>query len=276
MFTGCLWCASVGSQHRARRHAHHCYNSNSTITQRTRMTRSALFFVSASLALASANAAATGADPTCDAALDAHNSIFSTDCVAVSGACPASCLASFEALETSCAGKKYSDTQEVDGVDVEVALDWNTDKATYLHSYQATKNLFGDDDECCEVIHDYQLTHINDCNEAYNNVNWDVFFGYYCNEPKSTDSVCAPECQESIDKLESVCNPAGGPIGTYTTTADDDVTTIQETYSWANMAATGILGPDSCTYTTSLSSAGTLRSPVVAVAAAIAVAALLL
>ena len=110
------------------------------------MTRSAFFFFSASLALASANAAATGADPTCDAALDAHNSIFSTDCVAVSGACPASCLASFEALETSCAGKKYSDTQEVDGVDVEVALDWNTDKATYLHDYQITKNLFGDDD----------------------------------------------------------------------------------------------------------------------------------
>ena len=41
--------------------------------------------------------------------------------------------------------------------------------------------------------------------------------------PKSTDTICAPECQESIDKLESVCNPTGGPIGTYTTTADDDV-----------------------------------------------------
>ena len=131
------------------------------------MTRSALFFVSASLALASANAAATGADATCDAALDAHNSpLSSTDCVAVSGACPASCLASFEALETSCVGKKYSNTQKVDGVDVEVALDWNTDKATYLNGYQGMKNLFGDDDECCEVIHDYQLTHINDYDEA--------------------------------------------------------------------------------------------------------------
>lgn len=75
-----------------------------------------------------------------------------------------------------------------------------------------------------------------------------------------------------------MCNLAAGPIGTYTTTADDGVTTIQETYSWANMAATRILGPDSFTYTTSLSSAGTLRSPVVAVAAAasITVAALLL
>ena len=60
------------------------------------------------------------------AALDAHNSYSSTDCVAVSGTCPASWLALLEALETSCAGKKYSDTQEVDGVDVEVALDWNT------------------------------------------------------------------------------------------------------------------------------------------------------
>jgi len=64
----------------------------------------------------------------------------------------------------------------------------------------------------------------------------------------------------------------------YTTAADDGVTTIQEPYSWANMAAVELLGPDSCTYKTSLSSAGTLRSSVVAVAAAasIAVAALLL
>ena len=242
------------------------------------MTRSALFFVSASLALASANAVATGADATCDNALAVHKDTSRTDCVAVSGACPASCLASLEALETSCAGKKYSNTQLVDGVDVDVALDWNTDKATHLNNYQLTKNLFGDDDECCEVIHDYQLTHINDCDEAYNNINIDLMHGYYCNSPKSTDTICAPECQESIDKLESVCNPAGGTIGTYTTTADDDVTTTQETYSWVNMAATSILGPDSCTYTTSLSSAGTLRSPVVAVAAAasITVAALLL
>ena len=134
---------TVRSQHRARRHDRSHHTANSTITQRTSMTRSALFFVSASLALASANAAATGADATCDAALDAHNS-FRTDCVAVSGACPASCLASFEALETSCVGKKYSNTQKVDGVDVEVALDWNTDKATYLQIYQHGKNLFGE------------------------------------------------------------------------------------------------------------------------------------
>jgi len=73
------------------------------------------------MALASANAAATGAGATCDATLDAHDSISpSTDCVAVSGACPASCLASFEALETSCAGKQYSDTQTIDGESVEV------------------------------------------------------------------------------------------------------------------------------------------------------------
>ena len=50
------------------------------------------------------------------------------------------------------------------------------------------------------------------------------------------------------------------PIGTFTTTADDDVTTIQETYSWVNMAGTGILGPDSCTYTTSLAAAGVVVS----------------
>jgi len=226
------------------------------------MTRSALFLVSISLALASANAAATGADATCDAALVAHNSIFSTDCVAVGGVCPTSCLASFEALETSCKGKKYTDSQIVDGKDVEVALDWNTDKGAYLLNYQSIKNLFGVNDECCEVIHDYQLTHINDCNEAYKNVVWDVTFGYYCKEPKSTGSICAPECQQSIDKLESVCNPAGGPIGTYTSTADDDVTTNQEPYSWVDMEVVKILGPDSCTYKTSLSSAGTLRSPV--------------
>ena len=117
------------------------------------MTRSALFLVSISLALASANAAATGADATCDAALVAHNSIFSTDCVAVGGVCPTSCLASFEALETSCKGKKYTDSQIVDGKDVEVALDWNTDKGAYLLNYQSIKNLFGVNDECCEVIH---------------------------------------------------------------------------------------------------------------------------
>ena len=239
----------------------------STITQRTSMTRSALFFFSASLALATANAAATGADATCDAALDAHNSIFSTDCVAVSGTCPASCLASFEALESSCAGKKYSDTQTIDGVSVEVALDWNTDKGAYLQSYQGIKNLFGDDDECCEVIHDYQLTHINDCDEAYNNIIWDLMFGYYCDKPKSTDTICAPECQESIDKLESVCNPTGGPIGTLTTTADDDVTTIQETYSWVHMAVADFFGPDSCTYKTSLSSANTAAPAMVIISA---------
>jgi hypothetical protein len=59
-------------------------------------------------------------------------------------------------------------------VSVEVALDWNTDKGAYLQSYQATKFVLLKDDECCEVIHDYQLTHINDCNEAHANVNWDV------------------------------------------------------------------------------------------------------
>ena len=230
--------------------------------------------------LAGASAAATGADSTCDTTLTLFYVSGGTACTASSGVCPSTCLAALEALDTDCAGKKYTLKETQNGKDVELALDWNTDKARYLILFQTAVNLglSGSDDACNEVIHDYQLTHINDCNEAYNNVNWDVLFGYYCNEPKSTDSVCAPECQESIDKLESVCNPAGGPIGTYTSTADDDVTTIQETYSWANMAATGILGPDSCTYTTSLSSAGTLRSSVVAVAAAasISVAALLL
>jgi hypothetical protein len=170
----------------------------------------------------------------------------------------------------TCAGKSYSDTQTIDGVSVEVALDWNTDKGAYLLRYQGTKFVSLNDDECCEVIHDYQLTHINDCNEAHANViNWDVLNGYYCNDPKSTDTTCAPECQESIDMLESVCNPAGGPIGNYTTVSDiGDATTIQKTYSWVDMAVAELLGPSSCNYTSSLSSAGTLGSPVMVVAAA--------
>ena len=80
----------------------------------------------------------------------------------------------------------YDDTR--DGEDVEVALDWNTDKAHWLSRYEAAKNqgLAGNPDQCMEVIHDYQLEHINDCNEAYYNAAYDIVYGYYCKEPQST------------------------------------------------------------------------------------------
>lgn len=202
-----------------------------------------------------ANTAATGASAECDAALEAHNPLFPDGtCVAVDGTCPASCLASFEALESSCAGQKYTHVKQVDGKDTEVALDWNTDKAEYLFDYQMNKEIFGEDGACHEIIHDYQLKHINDCNEAHTNILHDITIGWYCRE-KSTATTCAPECQESIDKLESVCNPAGGPIGKYTTTADDLTTTIEQTYSSTDMAAIQFFGPDSCKYTTSISGA---------------------
>lgn len=200
------------------------------------------------------HAAAAGASAACDAALKAHNPPMPDKvCVAVGGVCPAGCLAAFEALEGACAGQKYTHEKEIDGKDVEVALDWNTDKGAYLNDYQVRKDLFGKDGACHKVIHDYQLKHINDCNEARSNVVWDITFGWFCKE-KSSATTCAPECQESINKLESVCNPAGGPIGKYTTTADDDITTIEKTYEWSDMAAAEILGPDSCKYTTSLES----------------------
>ena len=71
----------------------------------------------------------------------------------------------------------------------------------------------GSDDACNEVIHYYQLKHINDCNEARSNATADVVLGYYCESPQSDANTCHVKCQETIDKLESVCNPAGGPLG---------------------------------------------------------------
>ena len=141
----------------------------------------------------SANAAATGASSACDAALKAHNPTFpNDDCKAVGGQCPSTCLASFEALESSCAGQKYTHEKDIDGKNQEVALEWNKDKGYYLMDYQSNKDLFGTNGKCHEVIHDYQLKHIYDCDEAYSNVVWDVTFGYYCSE-KSTATTCAPE-----------------------------------------------------------------------------------
>ena len=212
---------------------------------------------------ASTQGAAPGADATCDAALKAHNPPRpNTVCAAVGGTCPAGCLAAFKALDSSCAGKKYTHEKTIDGKDVEVALDWNTDKAAYLNLYQHRKDLLGKDGACHKVIHDYQLEHINDCDEAYQNAVWDVTHGWYCKD-KSSAITCAPECQQSIDKLESVCNPAGGPLGTYKITADDQITTIDKTYNWESMAAIYILGPDGCRYTTSTSGATTAGFSVV-------------
>ena len=79
--------------------------------------------------LADASAAAAGADSTCDASLAATLAAAATDCAAANGACPPSCLAALEALENDCAAKKFTYDDTRDGEDVEVALDWNTDKA---------------------------------------------------------------------------------------------------------------------------------------------------
>lgn len=204
------------------------------------------------------HAAAAGANATCDAALVAHMpAIPNTVCDAVDGKCPAGCLAAFENLENFCAGQKYSHKKDIDGKSVEVALDWDTDKASYLIEYQSKKNVLGREDVCLEVIHDYQIKHINDCDEAHHNAALDVTLGYFCGV-KSSATTCAPECQESIDKMESVCNPKAGPTGQYLTTADDDVTTVNSTYSVADMAAFELLGPAGCKYVTSLSGAASV------------------
>lgn len=219
--------------------------------------------------LAGASAAATGADSTCDTTL----TLFllgsgGTACTASSGVCPSTCLAALEALDTNCAGKKYTLTEPQNGKDVELALDWNTDKARYLILFQKAVNfgLSGSDDACNEVIHDYQLKHINDCQEARDNARADVVLGYYCKSPQSDANTCHVNCQEMIDKLESVCNPAGGPLGKYyqeedqnTATTADDVFT-EKTYSSELMGALNILGPKACSYKSTAPSVSSANS----------------
>ena len=209
--------------------------------------------------LVSARAAAPGADSRCDAYLTLHFIDAETDCAASSGVCPSSCLAAMEELETYCAGKKYTYDETRNGEDVELALDWNTDKARYLVLYQTAINLglSGSDDACNEVIHDYQLEHINDCNEAYYNAAVDLGYGYYCESPRSDSSTCHVNCQESIDKLEAVCNPTEGPLGKFYLDEDQDTATeaddvfMEYTYSSNSMQGMSALGPDGCSYTTS-------------------------
>ena len=198
--------------------------------------------------LADASAAAAGADSTCDASLAATLAAAATDCAAANGACPPSCLAALEALENDCAAKKFTYDDTRDGEDVEVALEWNTDKAHWLSVYEAAKNQgqAGNPDQCMEVIHDYQLEHINDCNEAHSNAAYDIVNGYYCKEPQSTSATCHKVCQETIDKLDSVCNPVQGPVGQFYLEDDDAYTA--NTYEWATMIGMRILGPDSCSY----------------------------
>ena len=142
--------------------------------------------------LAGASAAATGADSTCDTTLTLFYVSGGTACTASSGVCPSTCLAALEALDTDCAGKKYTLKETQNGKDVELALDWNTDKARYLILFQTSVNLgnSGSDDACNEVIHDYQLKHINDCKEARDNAAIDVFRGYYCKSPQSDANTC--------------------------------------------------------------------------------------
>ena len=219
--------------------------------------------------LAGASAAATGADSTCDTTL----TLFllgsgGTACTASSGVCPSTCLAALEALDTNCAGKKYTLTEPQNGKDVELALDWNTDKARYLILFQKAVNfgLSGSDDACNEVIHDYQLKHINDCQEARDNARADVVLGYYCKSPQSDANTCHVNCQEMIDKLESVCNPAGGPLGKYyqeedqnTATTADDVFT-EKTYSSELMGALNILCPKACSYKSTAPSVSSANS----------------
>ena len=219
--------------------------------------------------LAGTSAAATGADSTCDATLNSHLLSGGTDCAASSGVCPSSCLAALTALDVDCAGKKYTYSETKNGKDVEAALDWNTDKARYLILYQVTANLGlsgSSDDACNEVIHDYQLTHINDCNEAFYNAAVDVLHGYYCESPQSDANTCHVNCQETIDKLESVCNPAGGPLGKFytddnkdTDTTADDVYT-EHTYSSVWMGGVNTLGPKACSYKTTAPSASSASS----------------
>jgi hypothetical protein len=184
--------------------------------------------------------------PTCDAALNSTYNSVGTECTAVNGVCPSSCLAALEALDAYCAGKKFTHEETQNGVDLDLALDWDTDKARWLILYQTGINIgvVGTNDACNEVIHDYQLAHINDCNEAFHNAAVDVAHGYYCKEPMSSSTTCHENCQETINKLDSVCNPAGGGLGNYSTDLDGVFTTT--TYNIYVMSAIQSLGPDSC------------------------------
>lgn len=213
-------------------------------------------------AVSSLWAAALGetADAACDNQLSA--TLLSTDCDEVSGACPATCRTMLETtLDAACAGKYFTDTDEINGVDVDVAKPWDTEKAHFLISFQMMKHLSGND-ACNEVIHDYQLSEINDCQEAYTNAALDIVLGYYCGATKSTADTCAPECQETINKVESMCNPAGGPLGNWTQDDENDVSETV-TYSSETMKAFQLLGPASCTYESTAPSSGaaSLHSP---------------
>ena len=185
--------------------------------------------------------------PTCDAALNSAYDSVGTDCTAVNGVCPSSCLAALEALDAYCAGKTFTYNETQNGVDLEIALDWDTDRARWLILYQTGINIgvfFGTNDACNEVIHDYQLAHINDCNEAFHNAATDVAHGYYCKEPMSSHTTCHENCQETINKLDSVCNPVGGMLGNYSTDLEGVFKTT--TYNFYVMSAIQSLGPDSC------------------------------
>lgn len=200
------------------------------------------------------------ADEACDTLL--ASTLLSQDCVAVNDACPDTCLTMLETtLDATCAGKYFTHSDTVDGVSVDVAKPWDTDKSLFLIMFQMTKHIWGDD-ACNEVIHDYQLSEINDCQEAFTNAAVDVVMGYYCGEEKSTTTTCAPECQETINKLESVCNPSGGPLGTITVDNENDVSETV-TYSSETMAGVALIGPASCTYESTAPSSGaaSLRSP---------------
>ena len=121
------------------------------------------------------------------------------------------------------------------------AKPWDTEKAHFLISFQMMKHLSGND-ACNEAIHDYQLSEINDCHEAYTNAALDIVLGYYCG------AGCGVHCRyvragvpgADHQHVNPMCNP-GVPCN-WTQDNENDVSETV-TYSSETMKAFQLIGP---------------------------------
>lgn len=168
-------------------------------------------------------------------------------CRAVDGVCPDDCLEHLEAIDEFCTDKTF-ELSSISNNYITQTYEWNANKTQVLLELQRQKNWYGDNGACNKVIHDFQMKHITSCEGAIANAMTDVYYGYFCDEMTS-DTVCAPECQESIDKLESVCNPSTGTLQSHSYDYDYDYDNTK-LYSEEDMMNLAMSGPKSCKYFT--------------------------
>ena len=119
------------------------HNVPHTVPHELRLLRTTTHSSSCALFFSSAPSRPCGRLPsaeTADAAMRQpalRDVAFHPDCDEVSGACPATCRTMLETtLDAACAGKYFTDTDEINGVDVDVAKPWDTEKAHFLISFR--------------------------------------------------------------------------------------------------------------------------------------------